>query len=1019
MRPWSLRTLRHWLYCGPLLALCSCLVPIAGAQAADTTVLQDFVLRNWDVDDGLPSARINAVVRTADGYLWLATQKGVVQFDGTHFVVFDTSNTPGMKDDRASCLLLDRQGDLWVGTYGGTLLKREGQSFRAPDWAGALPPRKVSCLAQDNQGALWLALEDTGLLRFQNHHAELFTHTNGLASPNVRIVLCDDDRRLWAVAEGELRLFQEGRWQVPTGWSPAAQSVRSISPARDGGLWIATTLGLAGSQDARVYKLKDGQASAPLEPYPWPADSQQFERHALLEDQSGQFWCATTGGVFSRTPAGSWQRLLSVAPWVQVEVLCLAEDENGLIWMGTRTTGLLQVQKRQVMTLPLPASASGHAVLSTCASRDGSVWCGTDGAGVFRWQADQLSHFGPEQGLTSLHVAALLEDRHTNLWAATVGGLFHRVGERFELVPGPAALRQPLLALLEDQQGNLWTGGRPGLVRLTSQGAEVFGREAGLTGTAIRALAQDRKGRLWVGLTDAGLYWFDGQRFESCPVPQEARLRGICALHCDALGALWIGTDQAGLLRFHAGRFHQWLSSPDGLSNSHLSAILEDANRRLWIGSENGIFGCSQQALNQFQRGNTLRLQPRRLTPAEGLAHKVCSGVGQPAACQSADGRLWFPNGPAVAVFDPATLSHTVRVWPPVLEGASVDGLPTPLVAGRLQVRSGARRLVFHYASPNVLAPEQLRFRYRLDGLDKEWIEGGTRRDAAYYHLAPGAYEFQVLVSGPAAAWQAAPQGLGVDILPRVWERRPVQFAAGLALLGAVAAAAWTVERGQSRRRLARLEFQRTLDAERHRIARDIHDDLGSGLTEIILLSDSLGETGQPTPADQEVAGEISARARSLTRAMDEVVWALNPRNDTLEGFLTYFGKFAQEYLSRANLRCRWHVPVEVPDLPLSADLRHNLYLASKEALHNIVKHAGASEVSIRLDFTPEGFTLTIEDNGKGFPVDQPPARGNGLANMRQRLKELRGRCHIEAAPGRGTRVLFSFPAAINQPRPR
>jgi signal transduction histidine kinase len=217
---------------------------------------------------------------------------------------------------------------------------------------------------------------------------------------------------------------------------------------------------------------------------------------------------------------------------------------------------------------------------------------------------------------------------------------------------------------------------------------------------------------------------------------------------------------------------------------------------------------------------------------------------------------------------------------------------------------------------------------------------------------------------------------------------------------------------------LERLELQRTLDAERQRIARDIHDDLGSGLTEIILLSDSLDESIQPTPADQKMVGEISARARSLTRAMDEVVWAINPRNDTLEGFLTYLGKFTQDYLIKAEVRCRWNVPTEVPELPLSADMRHNLYLACKEALHNIVKHAGASEVSVRLDLAEGGFTLAIEDDGRGFAAALPPARGNGLANMRQRLKELGGVCRVESTPGGGTRVLFSLPRTLNQGLP-
>lgn len=191
---------------------------------------------------------------------------------------------------------------------------------------------------------------------------------------------------------------------------------------------------------------------------------------------------------------------------------------------------------------------------------------------------------------------------------------------------------------------------------------------------------------------------------------------------------------------------------------------------------------------------------------------------------------------------------------------------------------------------------------------------------------------------------------------------------------------------------------------ERQRIARDIHDDLGSGLTEIILLSDNLHDELPPSPGSEKMVGEISTRARALTRAMDEVVWAVNPRNDTLEGLLTYFNKFAQEYLSHAGVRCRMDLPLELPFVALSAEARHHLYLACKEALNNSVKHSGASEVWIRLQSVSENFVLSIEDNGKGFDAAQV-ARGQGLQNMRRRLEELGGRCEIHSQPGAGTRV--------------
>ena len=278
---------------------------------------------------------------------------------------------------------------------------------------------------------------------------------------------------------------------------------------------------------------------------------------------------------------------------------------------------------------------------------------------------------------------------------------------------------------------------------------------------------------------------------------------------------------------------------------------------------------------------------------------------------------------------------------------------------------------------------------------------------ANYNRLPPGRYIFRVMASGPEAEWPPLPTTFDLVVVPRIYERRSMQVAAGCVFVFLISGTVWRLERARWRHRLERLKLQYALDRERQRIARDIHDDLGSGLTQIILLSDSLREEVVQLPVGETMVREIASRARSLTRAMDEVVWAINPRNDTLESFLTYLNRFAQEYLTRAGLHCRWDVPLELPALTLSAETRHNLYLACKETLNNIVKHAGATEVWIRAELTPGRFCLAFEDNGKGFETSIGVERGNGLINIRQRLKDLRGQCNIDSSPGKGTKVQF------------
>ncbi len=1004
-----------------LCALLPCLSLPATSQAVEKAVVQDVILRNWDLDDGLPSTRINAIARTPDGYVWLGTHRGLVRFDGVRFVPVALTDVQAAWP-RVTALLVGRQGELWVGVN-GQLLRRVGRDFVTADLQRATAGRRFYAMAEDAQGDLWLATEGAGLVRVQADQVESFGTASGLPSANVGTVLCDSEGRVWAVAGGRLVTLEGNSWREPEGSPALPEVVEAVAQARDGGLWVLTAEPApVGHRNTRLRKLRDGKWSTVLSPYPWPQDSVQAHGSAMLEDRSGRVWCATAGGVFFRSSAGPWQRLVTVSPWVQVEAQFLAEDESGALWIGTRTTGLLQVQQRPVQTLALPAAVSQHPVLTVCVARNGSVWGGTDGAGVFHWQNGELTPFGAEQGLTDLHVAALLEDRRTNLWVGTFAGVFRRAGSRFEAVPGPSILRKPTLALLEDRAGNLWAGGQGGVAQIKTNGAEFFGPEEGLTAVPISALAEDREGRIWVGTGDGGLFRQEGQRFRRVATPARPVTWAVRALHCDAAGDLWIGTDFSGLLRLRNGQFARWDWSRDGLPSNFLLAIAEDKDGNLWMSCENGIFGCSKQMLEACAPPEKRRLQPWRLTTTDGLAHKVCSGIGQPAVARSPDGRFWFPNGPAIAAFDPATVSRPVRVWPPVVENVRVDGVALPITAAGLRVRSGARQIEFQYTTPNTVLPDRLRFRIRMTGLDRDWGDAGTRRDVTYYRLPPGDYEFNVTACGPENQWTEG-GGLQLVIVPRFWERRSAQLAGGLTLLALVTGVVWQWERSRSRRRLERLELQRNLEGERTRIARDIHDDLGASLTHITMLSQSARSAPGRLLEPGGELDQIYGTARELTRSMEEVVWAVSPRHDTLDSLAGYLGIYAQDFTAASGLRCRLDLPVQLSQRALNSQTRHNVFLAFKEALHNVAKHAAASEVRVSLGVEGGNFVLTVEDNGRGCrEIPPPPAplnsaeraprllTGHGLAGMHSRLEEIGGQCEIQSTYGLGTRVRFTVP---------
>ncbi|MCS7091227.1 MAG: two-component regulator propeller domain-containing protein [Verrucomicrobiota bacterium] len=948
-----------------------------------------------------------------DGFLWLGTAAGLVRFDGAEFAVFHATNTPALSDPRILSLHVDRRGTLWAGTADGRLLQWQQGRWSRIQLQGerATLGRSVLSVSDDSEGALWLGTDGAGLLRVgTNGSVEAYGTQHGLPSASVTQVMVDTEGRCWVVSDGRLGQWHQGRWhEVPSPGQPQ-QPIRCIAPSCEAGLWVATLAPHPwGSRGTRLYHWRAGHWSEPLTPYPWPQDSTRSRAQAILEDQQGRIWCATAGGgVFVYEPDEGWTEVSSSVAPAQLQVLCLAEDDHGTLWIGTRTLGLLQVRPRLVSTYPLPGVLRPHVFLSVCMDGAGRIWGGTDGSGLFLWDGSGWQSAGSEASLAGQHICVLLMDRENRLWAGTFNGLYRYQNGVWEALDDPPLVRQTTTALYEDREGRIWAGTHGGLICLEGSQSRIYSSEAGLPLAPARALTEDAEGRIWVAVPAEGLFRQQGETFEPVGPPGHPALRTIRSMKFDAHQRLWFTTLGYGLGCWMGDEVRTWTTS-DGLPSDHLLALLS-WKEHLWISSENGIFAVQPDELLASRVDSSRRIRIVRLGAREGLPFKVCTGIGQPSASRGPDGSLLFPNGAAIVRFRPERLFTRTVLRPPQIYGVSVDGLRRAVSPEQpVKVPSGAVSYEFHYGSPHLLAPEQIRYRYQLEGLDRQSTDAGQRRTAFYNRIPPGVYRFRVWAAGGEDDWSETPTPLLLEVVPRWWERRSIQVALVVAVTALVTLGVWRWERQRSRRRMEQLRWQRAMDLERQRIARDIHDDLGSGLTEIILLSDTLREESHGLPQIRRWAEDIAACARRLTRAMDEVVWANNPRHDSLESFLTYLNRFAQELLNRAGIRCRWDVPLEVPSLPLSAETRHHLYLACKEALHNVIKHAGASEVWIRFRQNHSSFELTIEDDGRGFDLADLASPGNGLRHMQQRLTDIGGVCRIDSQPGQGTRVMFTI----------
>jgi signal transduction histidine kinase/ligand-binding sensor domain-containing protein len=1026
----------------------SAVVPAAGAPS------RDYVIDVWGTDRGLPTSFITSVAQTPDGYLWIGTQNGLLRFDGLRFVAFDPDNTPALAHARVEHLFVDDGGTLWANTYDGSLTSVRRGAFEL-EWRGAGPVDFEAFLAssrggqptfvldhgavirrrarpgpdgawdvqrppgdalpifsEDADGALWLRSVDDRLWRLRDGRFEPVSMT-GLAGRHVQCLARDAAGRIWVGTDAEVAVFERGRFTTMTPTNGEARlDVSMLRFTRDGGLWVVAN-GRARKARDRTWIWTDDAGRGLTGPFRLSVN--------FLEDRRGGVWLTHFGkGLLHIRPDGRARRITSEDGLPGTRVRDVLEDREGNVWLSIERVGLVRVRDAWFKTL----SGDGPrdlSVFSVAADRDGAMWIGSMGDGLQRYRDGRLDRFPVLDASSGGFVFSVVPDATGRIWlSADREDLFYFDGQRIR--PSPVHVHG-VKTLLADREGGLWVGTKTGVSRILDGRLHVFGPEDGFERRDVRALALAPDGAVWIGAGDGSIYCFRDGRLTRFRPPDAQASHAVWALHIDAGGVLWAGTFRGGLLRLRDGRFERYTTAR-GLPSNIICQILEDQSRQLWIGSHQGIFRVSKASLATAAGPLDVVGYGR----SDGLPALECSGNYQPAAAAGHDGRLWFATPKGLVSIDPRD-AGLARPPPDVileellldqrqvtLPGAGPRAEPGAGPAAALQIPPGPHRLEFRYTGLSFATPDQVRFRYRVEGLDPDWVDAGAQRAAHYSYIPPGTYRFRVAASHGDGRWSTTEAAVSFVVQPRVYETRPFQAATGLAALIAVAGSVRFVSTRRLRRKVERLELQRAVERDRDRIARDIHDDLGAGLTQITLLSE-IARRESP----EEVAGhlgQISDTARELTRTMDEIVWAVNPRHDSLDGLVTYICQFAQEYLTLAGVQCRLDLPAHLPPHQLHSDVRHNLFLAVKEVLHNIVKHAHARVVWLRLTEQPHGFHLAIEDDGQGFvpgadaPAEQADrtAPGRGLGNLRERLAAIGGRCTIASEPGLGTRVQLEVP---------
>jgi len=966
---------------------------------------------HWTSEEGLPQNTVTSFAQSRDGYFWIGTKGGLARFDGVSLKPFVREllvSEPG--DAEVQQLCADEAEGVWMRTKDALILNRHGKFLRYPLGIGPLPKQLYSLEAAADEG-VWLGTPE-GLLLFHNGLVvQRINQENGLPFQRVHSMRRDPAGALWVKHDSNLWRFEGGRFIPIAEIFGSNMTSHALCFERDGRTFFGNF--------ERLDFWQNGQWGAYSSEHGLPTN--RWVSSAAV-DSWGRCWVIPEHGLLVWDDGG-FRKLSGTDLLPETDIRCIREDREGGMWVGTGNGGIYRFQPNMIRVLNKADGLGSAAVHSVSEGRGGRLWIGClTGLGLL--QRDSIRQFNTRSPALGENFKVVIEDRKGRVWVGlSDAGLFCLNGEQFSPEYLPITKNGRVSVLHEDRVGRLWIGTDEGLICRTDEGTRVFTKTNGLTDNLVRGIAEGPDGTLWIGTRRGGLHVVRGDSLERYGGQEVLRSKGTLPLHVEADGTLWFSTP-FGLHRMKKGTLRT-ITTADGLFDNEPSSILEDDRGNFWMGCHRGIFCVASAALHAVADGSTNIVRCRVYGTLDGLISAECSGRTHPCACKLADGRLGFATPRGLALFAPGDLLKDFKPPPIVIEQVRANervvfGENSPEVAGdeaqdtesksrTLSLARGKANIVeIRYTGNSLSAAQKVRFKYKLEPRDHEWLEAGVQRFAFFQDLKPGNYNFRVRACDHHELWNETGASFAFSITPLFYETWLFYVACGLGFVGITAG--FQARRLGVQRRILRLEHARAMEEERARLARDLHDELGTALTGLALEIDITGrDLGNPTGVIGRLRGTAD-RARAMAARMREVVWAISPRCDDVPGLATFLEQHAAPFARAAGLACRLEFPERLPAIPVNAAARHQLALGVREALANVVRHARASKVALKLIVEKHQLMIDIADDGVGFDPTKVNGSGHGLPNLRRRLELLGGSVECKSSPGQGTTMTLRLP---------
>jgi len=766
----------------------------------------------WTTADGLPQDSVRGIAQTSDGYLWIATMGGLARFDGVSFTVFDSRNTPALGRDEITTVTADPGGGLWIGTGGAGVLRFLNGRFTQVVSVADTHTDNVRFLKVDSRGVLWIGA-DGGLSKYD--HGTVSTLFRGRNGMSVHCGIESPPGTLWFGTDSGLKKLENGSFTTYTAREGLpADAVWALAEGLDGEIWIGTRpggLSVFRHGAFHTYTTRDGLTSNAV--------------IGLLRDRDANLWIGTEGGGVNRFAGGKIASIPSRTGGLSNKVIrCLFEDQEGSLWLGTAGGGLFRLKDYPFIERSTREDLPSDVIRTISQDNSGDVWLGT-GNGVARIvPGGRVLNYSTKDGFTSDLIWPVVRARNGDLWAGSERGVLHYF--RMADFANPAARRTWTLdgairMLFEQSDGSIWVATANQLVRFRNGQMAVFGTDQGLAADVLTAIADRSGGGFWVG-TRRGIQEFRDGRFLPAIGPAQGLVGTPFSLLEDSDRNLWAMTS-AGLSRISNGKVTTF-NRTSGLPQAGMFQMIEDDFHTFWITTREGVWRVPKREFDAVAEGHARTLKGDMFGADDGIRGTSEFLLGYwPSACKMRDGSLWFASYGGVLSVDPSRMGANRRPPPVFVERVTADNRKT--VAEHSRILAGSN-LEFHYTALSFISPARVRFRYQLEGFDKEWEDAGTRRVAYFTNLPPGSYRFRVVACNNDGVWNLAGASFSFYLAPRYYQTAWFYALCGLAVCLAGAAAyrwrvrglrareKWLRQRVEERTAALRIEVQERMRAE-------------------------------------------------------------------------------------------------------------------------------------------------------------------------------------------------------------